>query len=209
MSQVPDSLSRRSRPEVQEQRKEEEGNGLLSTVNRSASPSPPELHFLIPTALDSGGSNRGGGDGAGRSTAAAAAIERLSEDEIIIVISTLLLGCPGRLEDVEAWRKSSGLPDHPNHQDASSVLAALVRSAARGAPEGWRLMHALCPWAPLPLRSLDLSGHEVTTKALDSLAEYCLQLGPDCILDALRLSRCQLSMGQPSEWVHKMGILSR
>ena len=87
----------------------------------------------------------------------------------------------------------------------SDPRAASTLSSSGGIPSAvvedwWRLLSSERPALPPPLRSLDLSGHEVSAKVVSELADCAGRLGPDCLLSAVRMAQCRLDMGIPGEY---------
>ncbi len=115
--------------------------------------------------------------------------EALDEDECRILVGALMQPSGG------SAACGSGTAAAAPANSAAGAAAA----AAASAPEWWRLLICMRPVAPLPLRGLDLSGHEVTDRVVQELVECGRGLSQDCELASLRLGRCQLSMGHPGE----------
>lgn len=80
-----------------------------------------------------------------------------------------------------------------------SVPLPLARPGCLSAPLLSLLLQLLLasrPLLPLPVVSLDLSGHEVTNRVIMELVGCARALGPDCKVAQLRLSGCQLQLAR-------------
>ncbi|GAX76135.1 hypothetical protein CEUSTIGMA_g3578.t1 [Chlamydomonas eustigma] len=142
----------------------------------------------------------------------------LSEDECMVLIRTLL--CAGKA--LVAAASSSG-PSHSSaalsgsaasssglfmvsqskpRQGAATELpgptaAAVAAATEAGTPYEQLLLYSRSSaLRPVPLYSLDLSGHEVTDRVMCDLVACAEDLGQECKLQALRMSRVLLTMGQ-------------